>query len=157
MLKVTALVGLRARIRIQVLIQVPVLCSESHGMHFCAAHGQQFFCLKMSSQLQLESVRNQGDHLDLFQQQPAHVKTLKFTLLCFFVKEFKPHFYPGEKPKQTQTISIIPMNIPYLLRRPVICLYRAQKKLYKFRTADHVWEKDFMKFLMFLSSFLPPQ
>lgn len=61
----------------------------------------------MYLELWLDIARNQGDHLDLFQQQPAHLKTLKFTLLHFYVKEFKPHFYPGEK---TQTISIILMN-----------------------------------------------
>lgn len=34
-------------------------------------------------------------------------KLCEFTLLCYYVKELKPHFYPG---KTKQIISIILMN-----------------------------------------------
>lgn len=37
-------------------------------------------------------------------------KLCEFTLLCYYVKKFKPHFY-SEKKKPNQIISIIPLAI----------------------------------------------
>lgn len=164
LLKVAAVVGLIASIRIQVLIQVstPLLRQLWQGLP-CSLW-TTVLLPKMYSELQLEIRRNYEGHLDLFLQQSALV-LYEFTVLQYSIKECKLHFYPEKDPKTNLNSIYYPNEQKlkqhwqfFLAALQTSCLsIQGSKELYKFRTAGHVQEKDFTKLLMFSSSFQPPQ
>lgn len=132
---------------------------HSCGMHYCASHGQ-FFCLKMYSKLQLETIRKFEGHMDLT-SPAASTYTNCMSSHSYIMQRNLNQFYT-ERGEKKKLMSIVLMNsneniigsiCQVVLALHSCCLFiQCSKELYK-----HIQETLFMeKILQSRSSFQPP-
>lgn len=129
---------------------------HSCGMHYCASHGQ-FFCLKMYSKLQLETIRKFEGHMDLT-SPAASTYTNCMSSHSYIMQRNLNHSFTqkGEKKKINVYSAYeqqLKHNWQYLLGSTcfafLLFTYTMLKRALQTYTGDHIYGKDFTEQVFF--------